>query len=954
MFEPASKPRLFYVPPGADFPREVVRGLEARLKDHAAWARMRLLVNAARMKTRLEAVFGKGPARLLPQMSLITDLGALDPSLTLGEGATAGLRRQLDLAANLKSVPGLTAYLDVARSLATLIDEMDGEGVSLETLNALNVADHGGHWERALAIVKVAALHKPGLGPEAVARARTLALIENWQTSAPESPLLVAGSTGSRGTTSLLMEAVSKLPQGALILPGFDPNTPQNVWDTLQSSREEDHPQYRYADLLKRLECTPEDVVPWSDAPTPNWGRTRLISLSLRPAPVTHHWLEEGPKLGDLSPATQDVTLIEAKDQSSEAAAIALRLRQAAEDGISAALISPDRGLTRRVTAALARWSITPDDSAGAPLSLTPPGRLLLQIAALGAKGVAADTLIALLKHPLVATGGARGEHLQQTRALELHLRRRGPPFPTEADILDWAAQDDTRGEWSAWLAPLLAPNPAENLADHLAWLRQAAEAICAGPGGENAGELWEEAPGRKTKDVYAGMEDVATDDDTLTAAELVTILAQTFAGESVTVVNDAHPYIMIWGTLEARAQGADIVILAGLNDGVWPGAAAPDPWMNRAMRHDAGLLSPERQIGLSAHDYQQAACAREIWLTRATKSDDAETVPSRWLNRLMTLLEGLPDQGGRDALDEMRGRGQVWLDLAARLDLAGQTRPALRPSPIPPNTARPRKLSVTEIRTLIRDPYAIYAKHVLRLRELDPLAQTPDARLRGIVLHDVMQALSEGLPEDADEALTQVEATADKILSRTVPWPAARKLWKARFMRAAPWFVETEASRREGLAHVAAEKSGAYTLRDQNFTLTGKADRIDVTNDGHARIYDYKTGNPPSPEEQKYFDKQLPLEALMIAAGAFPDVGALPVDKAAYIGLGSKPQEQDVDLSPDYQAEFVALITAMLDPEHGFTARRAMQKDTDASPYDLLSRFGEWGPTDDPKKVRV
>ena len=146
MFEPASKPRLFYVPPGADFPREVVRGLEARLKDHAAWARMRLLVNAARMKTRLEAVFGKGPARLLPQMSLITDLGALDPSLTLGEGATAGLRRQLDLAANLKSVPGLTAYLDVARSLATLIDEMDGEGVSLETLNALNVADHGGHW----------------------------------------------------------------------------------------------------------------------------------------------------------------------------------------------------------------------------------------------------------------------------------------------------------------------------------------------------------------------------------------------------------------------------------------------------------------------------------------------------------------------------------------------------------------------------------------------------------------------------------------------------------------------------------------------------------------------------------------------------------------------------------------------------------------------------------------
>ncbi|MEL6689526.1 MAG: PD-(D/E)XK nuclease family protein [Pseudomonadota bacterium] len=954
MFEPSERPRLFYVPPGADFPQEVVRGLEARVSHPADWARLRLLVNAARMKTRLQAVFDAGPARLLPQMSLITDLGALDPSLTLGVDATSSLRRQLDLAANLKSVPGLTSFLDVARSLATLIDEMDGEGVGLETLNDLNVADHGGHWERALTIVKVAALHKPGLGPEAVARARTLSLVETWQTTPLSEPLIVAGSTGSRGTTALLMEAVAKLPRGALILPGFDPNTPENVWHALQTSRDEDHPQYRYAELLERLECRAEDVLPWSDATMPNDQRSRLISLSLRPAPVTHHWLEEGPELGVLGPATSDVTLIEAKDQGNEAAAIALRLRQAAEEGTSATLISPDRGLTRRVTAALARWDITPDDSAGAPLSLTPPGRLLLQIASLGAKGVAADTLIALLKHPLVATGSARGEHLQHTRALELHLRRRGPPFPTGEDILGWSEEDDTRGPWGAWLAPLLETNTASTLEGHLAWLRGTAEAVSAGPGGDGAGELWEEAPGRKAAQVFAEMEEVAAADDALAPSEFVTILAQTLSGESVTVVNDAHPDIMIWGTLEARAQGADLVILAGLNDGIWPGAATPDPWMNRAMRCDAGLLSPERQIGLSAHDYQQAACAREVWLTRATKSDDAETVPSRWLNRLMTLLEGLPDQGGPSALKAMRDRGQTWLDMAARLDLAEAVRPAPRPSPVPPQTARPRQLSVTEIRTLIRDPYAIYAKHVLRLRELDPLAQTPDARLRGIVLHDVMQALAAGLPKDANDALAQMEATADKILARAVPWPVARMLWKARFMRAAPWFIETEANRRQGLTLVAAEKSGAYTLDDQKFTLTGKADRIDVTEDGNARIYDYKTGNPPSPEEQKYFDKQLPLEALMIAAGAFPDVGPLPVEKAAYIGLGSKPQEQDVDLSPDYQSEFVALITAMLDPDHGFTARRAMQKDTDESPYDLLSRFGEWGPTDDPKKVRV
>ncbi|MEM1235262.1 MAG: double-strand break repair protein AddB, partial [Pseudomonadota bacterium] len=868
--------------------------------------------------------------------------------------AVSELRRQLDLAGNLRSLTGAASPFDIARALAELIDEMDSEGLAAHALETLDVSDQSGHWARALEIVKVAATYKPGLGPGAVARAHTLSVIENWRSNPPVGPVIVAGSTGSRGTTALLMDAVARLPQGAVILPGFDPHMPPQVWADMVEDPQEDHPQYRFAAFLHRLGLAPAEVAPWTNAAPPNVARSQLISLALRPAPVTHHWLTDGPSLGDLAPAVTDVTLIKAQDQASEATAIALGLRDVVQQGRSATLISPDRNLTRRVAAALARWDIVADDSAGAPLSLTPPGRLLLQLATLGAKGAAADTLIALLKHPLVATGGERGEHLLLTRSLEMQLRRKGPPFPTAKSVLSWGAEDDTRGAWSDWLAPLLAMNTAQALPDHLTWLEETAEALAGGPGAAGSGGLWEEAPGRKVREVFASMAEAADATDELTASEFVSILAQKLSSEAVTVVSDAHPGLMIWGTLEARAQGSDLLVLGGLNEGVWPAQAPQDPWMNRSMRAAAGLLSPERQIGLSAHDFQQAACGAEVWLTRATKSDDAETVPSRWLNRLTTLLDGLPGQGGPEALSAMEARGKVWLQQAKRLDLSTTSQPAKRPSPVPPVAARPRKLSVTEIRTLIRDPYAIYAKHVLRLRELEPLAQSPDARLRGIVLHDVMKQLIDGLPPDPDDALRQMSETADRTLSASVPWPAARALWKARFLRAAPWFVETDRTRRAGLDEALAERQGTFRLRDLEFTLTGKADRIDIMETGQARIYDYKTGSPPSAEEQRHFDKQLPLEAIMVEDGAFKDIGARPVEKAAYIGLGSSPKEQAADLGPNYLEEFRALIAAMLDPDHGFTSRRAMQKDSDSGPYDLLARFGEWGPTDTPEKDRL
>ena len=144
------------------------------------------------------------------------------------------------------------------------------------------------------------------------------------------------------------MQLVASLPQGALILPGFDPDMPAEVWDSMSDAMTaEDHPQFRFRRLLDRLGLSPADTQEWHRADPPNPERNKLISLSLRPAPVTDRWLQEGPLLPDLTAATQEISLIEAQSQRQEATAIALILHEPAETVTTPALLTPDRTLTR-------------------------------------------------------------------------------------------------------------------------------------------------------------------------------------------------------------------------------------------------------------------------------------------------------------------------------------------------------------------------------------------------------------------------------------------------------------------------------------------------------------------------------------------------------------------------------------------------------------------------------
>lgn len=979
MFDPSDTPRIFGTPPGVDFPQALVTGILDRVapSNPDALARVEVFVNTSRMQARVRALFDGQPL-FLPRIRLITDL-ARDPALHEVPLPVAPLRRRLELrqliAALLEREPDLApkaAAFDLADSLADLMDEMHSEGVHPRDLHSLDVGEMSEHWARSLKFISLVEHyfnHETLDVPDVETRQRMVveATIAKWHTQPPEHPVLIAGSTGSRGATALLMDAAARLPQGAVILPGFDYDMPNQSWAELDNDfSAQDHPQYRFASFLKRVGLTPSDVPRWTQDEPPEPNRNRLVSLALRPAPVTDQWQVEGKAFQGIKAATQNLTLIETRTPRDEALAIAVVLRRSVEDGASVALITPDRNLTRQVAAALDRWRIVPDDSAGRPLALSAPGRLLRQSAQLLCEETTGETLLALLKHPLThSTAGTRGNHLRWTRDLELDVLR-GRYAPPNIDALtDWAARfpdEPSRNVWASWVGQTFLNQMQAGEHSLTTLINQhvdLTERIARGCAPDGTGELWEQSAGQKALETVSDLAGNAEYGGKLSASAYRDLFASVLNAGVVRDPITPHPGVMFWGTLEARVQGADRVILAGLNDGTWPELPGPDPWLNRKMRLDAGLLLPERRIGLSAHDFQQAIATREVFLTRSTRDEDSETIPSRWLNRLCNLMGGMSG-AGEQALKDMRSRGADWSKLAGQLDTPKVlVSPAPRPSPAPPVSARPTALSVTGVTKLIRDPYAVYADKVLHLRPLDPVRQTADARIRGTVLHRVFERFVAEAPPGADhEAETaRLMNIAREVMEDHVPWPATRILWQARIGRVADWFVNEERVRRANADNLANEVWGEVTFDDIGFTLRAKADRIDRRHDGQLEIYDYKSGQPPTDKMQTHYDKQLLLEAVIAKLGGFRDISAALVASVAYIGL--TPQEtkpvplsaRDIDVVQD---ELLTLIQAYHSPKQGFTARRAVHKQRFDGDYDHLARFGEWDDSDEPVTIGV
>ena len=974
MFKKSTDPHLFGLPPGVDFPKELVAGLRRKMAERSPekMAEIDLYVNSSRMKQRVKNLLTESGALILPRILTLDELN-LDIRFSHIKASLnpLGLRLELSqlIAKLIELEPDMgssSATFNLAHSLANLIEEMHDEGVNTQSILDLNLETHSEYWNRNKKFFKLIDQNYDLQSLISVKQRQRL-IIEDleikWAKEPPQNPIIIAGSTGSRGTTQKFIKLVAKLPQGAIIFPGVDFEMPEKAWKALKSSSKlqtpvEDHPQYRLKTLLKKLQLKLSQVEKWTNKPPHSHTRNQLISLALRPAPVTDDWLEEGPKLLSLSAATKNITILEAPSERSEALSIAIRIRKAIEDGISCSVITPNRDLARKISAALKHWDIEADDGTGLPLSLSVSGRLFRKTSKLMSKKINAEAFVTLLKHPLICFQD-RSSHLKFTRKFELSLLRGKPKFPSKSSILEWAGalkEDDGSFEWVHWLFECLnklANVKSQDLSKHIELHTKITWDLVSGPKALNIDDLFLKNDTIKMLEVINNLKEAAVFGGVMDPHKYADLIYHILSLNSVHNPITPRSDVRIWGTQEARVTDAGLVILAGLNENMWPSMPSPDPWLSRQMRHQAGLPLPERIIGLSAHDFQQAVASEEVWLTRSIRDSETETVPSRWLNRLSNLLIGLTHLE-KSILEEMKSRGQYWLLLSDAFETPKALQePAKRPSPQPPVHTRPKKLSVTRIEKLIRDPYSIYARYVLNLKQLQPLVGSSNASLRGQAIHAVLEKFINSTRElwpDNPQKLLKI--ISDEILESFSPSTTAKLIWMNRIEKFSTEFILTETIRRTSAKPFRVEERGEIKLGDLNFTLTGIFDRIDESVNGDLIIYDYKTGEIPSESKQKYFDKQIQLLALILKHGGVTDLKNKSIREAFYIGLGSKLKNQKILLEENALVEawnnLSILISSYNNRSRGYSARRAVFETRWEGDYDHLARLGEWDHTDD------
>ncbi|QDH16663.1 double-strand break repair protein AddB [Swingsia samuiensis] len=949
-----------------------------------------------------------GEAALLPRIVAINDIDeeawgggdadlppSVEPQRRLATLSLLILQTPI-VSQGLDRTKGIDRAWPLAKALADLMDEAERSGVDLS--NSLpNAVDEqfSAHWQQTLQFLEIITeiwpqwLQEEGVSnPIARQVARFQEQARSWSHTPPETPVWAIGFADGSAAVSDVLKAVLNLPQGKILLPGVDLGLPDEVWENLPPA----HPQAGLREILNALEAERSELVEWRSGRGDK--REALFQKVMLPEQAIAVWGQ------DLRP--HDITglsVLPAEDQQQEAQAIALILRNTVSvPGKTCALVTPDRALARRVGVELLRFGIHVDDSAGEALAQTPVAIFLRLIAMAAEAKLSPVALLAVLKHPLASLGRTPGDCHASARQLERLLLRGPAPAPgiagLRARLEELHERHRTRQEVyndessSADLPdvpegpeefidriekafePLLTLSEAVPLPDLLEALVKTAEMLAAREDELTASVEEERHPGER---LWAG------EDGELLSRHLAALIQHTallpsqklghldsflntsMSGQTLTGfrshrggVELAHPRVSILGVLESRLLTFDVVVLGGLNETIWPPATDPGPWLSRPMRTKVGLPSPERQTGISAHDFlSKVLSAKEVVFSNAARRDGSPGVPARWMVRLNAFL------GGRGQKLPIHPALSWQRKMDQPLDGAETISP---PEPRPPVALRPRRLSITEIERWMQDPYEIYAKHILKLRALDPLEEGAEHVDFGIIVHAGMERIFKRYPhtwpENIDQKLKEIFFEELKKLNLH---PARLNWWRPRLDRIADWVVQQEQAHREERKIVQRyiEASASYILQADYapFKLTGRADRIDVADDGLATILDYKTGQPPTGAKvEGGWSVQLVLEGALLAQGGFKDIPSLSTTRLLYWHLtgnnksgeekevpGSRAKRSAEDLIKDALENLRSLVNAYDDLNQAYRSQPWAHYIPRYTDYAQLARVYEW-----------
>ena len=1013
--------KVFHLPPSNDFALHFFDGFlskfdlqELKLNPELLGG-VKIITSNKRLVKQLEVLFENRGFVVLPRILDLENLSELFHEQPVAGGygheeldhfdLISELERTLLLSNLIESFKGSDfkdfteiKSFELASSLISIIDELNANNFTSNDLLNLTDEDLPEHLQRNLVLLrKVLKSYEKTLARLKLLDKQTKylftvdKLIHSWQLQPCSRPIILVGSTGSRLATAKLMKAVTALPQGLVVLPGLDTLLTERGWNALTP----DHPQYSFISLCTawRLEGSHRNIIlkapPWEEnlisvlAVDPINIRRHLFSLLMRPGPVTHEWITEGKLIvGKVSEGLKDVALIEANNSREEAAAICVAIKEAVTNGSTVALVTPSKLLARRVTAELKRWDIIPNNSLGINLGSTKFGIFFRLGALVLETNFHLNNVISLLQNNFCR--GESSNHDLNISKLQEAYRKNNNSFLDLVES-DWLlSQEQEFIDWYNWLLDIFKESISKIGIDTLGNTFSLHQTFLQ--------RLMNGHQPNKITSIQSVNK--ITDPNTDAVSQFLKIVSGHFQNcEKVgkfkfcryrkvlekllqdivydPVVENKSKNVFIWGTIESRTQSADVVVLAGLNEGMWPNYNSEDIWLSRSIRGVLGINLFERKVGLSAHDFQQGAMAKMLILSRSKRNNNSPTVASRWLIRLENLLNGLGVEG-KKCFSSIKLRGSLFSKLASEIfqssllidRLTSEVKSkAARPAPVPPLTARPSRLSVTEIATLIKNPYAIYAKKVLNLKKLENFEYTSDPRNKGNLIHATLEQFIfenyEYFP-DSKEACDLLSKKFNSVLEKAKIPVEIKSVWKAQFENRIKPIISLEEHRRLIGKPYALEAFGKFNIKLKNgekFLVTAKADRVDKGPDGFF-IYDYKTGQISKQNLEK-FSPQLDIEALMLFDGAFGKVSPSDGLVLALIGLGNKPNQYEKTVTEENLEQWtiglIKIIEKMKIELSAFEAYGGtLKQNSFPDDFHHLSRFGEWNDDEPANEIVV
>ena len=855
---------------------------------------------------------------------------------------------------------------------------------------------------------------------EQILNERIIAIADAYQraqhTGKQTGTVIIAGSTGSRATTRQLMRSVLTLPHGMVILPGFDKNMDEDVWDFLSSSvlpsasiekklSEKNsafflsalvHPQRSMVDLLQFLGVKKNDVKYLHHESIGHniLAREKLLAEIFLPPIKT--WLQRADDKNlqkNIATALGAVTMLTLPDRSSEAEMIALIIKKnlinhernndaAPNNSVknpsqpTIALVARDKQLIREVLLVLRSMNILVEDSSGVPFWQSPLGMFVF-IANLFFSRPSAATFKNLLLQPLVS--GASSEtkqfvhyllvdvlptirhHLTAEKLQRAIIAPPSEPGSNRPDRLD-ATQRKKLLQWLEPMMVVLQSNEEKTRQPKsvAAWMGEFInfiQLITRDSIADDRDNILASSAGKKFYTIVNHF--IAEGEDNvffMQREELHDWFYELLAGETIHRPFLQLARLQIVGPLESRLLKADITILAGLTDGIWPATGSPDPWLPKSVRRHWGLLNDEEKLSLSAHDFATNFLSPEVFLLSREKENGVLCEKSRWLQRLEALLTIYPQAA-------MQQRAAQWYGLLARhQQLSNQfLSPAATtpPAPQPAVAARPKKLSVTSLEKFQSNPFWLYANKILKLPKPDDLSDdslvATLARDKGKLLHDILKIFTAEASQHQGRELVFLYELCDRALADYQHLAVVKNFWQPAFYATCDFFWREYQHHASGKILSEFHGEATTSLADYHFTLTARADRIDIKPDGGINIVDYKTGPLPTQTKRQAGESlQLPLEGWIATRGGFtgisPTAAAQPIELEFWhlrgddsvvenFSKSKKNNKTNEELIAQAEEKLLSIVSNLANPAFGFTAVEGQEYND----YDLLAREGEW-----------